>query len=523
MKNIQYGGLALRNPENYKDITDDKKKYEKALYDMIDKATNIHCISYSSLEGFIFTITVNEANAVFNGLNEKSEFIKPISTVLLKLVLIKRYGATTNNFEFIIDDKKIRKRAATIDSFNNEINVQYDVYKNTLNYNNIPICPSIIYNNVIDMKSQILRFLLKIKGKGRQSIITSEIIEDLFDIYNAPKKIPTLGIIGMEFADDYQTLDSYIDDKENSYSDGSITEENDMYTLQTCETDCKCVSSIIVNIIRLFISSGIIHLDLHSGNIMINKKLHTSEIIDFGIIEPMTITQNNIEYYTYENLIFDKKTNKPSVESLNNYLYTNLGSASKYIGNGEQLFMQEYLYGITGDDERCKKILKLFLLIILSDRDMKYLRLGVPITQMLDLLKITGLKITPNIADRRLMTTMDKIMFDINSLDDKNITLDQWINNNIQPLFRLFFKNVILQVYLTCKDYYILQDFTVQPSTDAVFRIGADEGYKYKKVASNYKYGMGGSKKICKTKRMMKSMMKRIMKRKQTRKHKRKI
>jgi hypothetical protein len=114
---------------------------------------------------------------------------------------------------------------------------------------------------------------------------------------------------------------------------------------------------------------------------------------------------------------------------------------------------------------------------------------------------------------------MDKIMFDINSLDDKNITLDQWINNNIQPRFILFFKNVILQVYYTCKDYYILQDFTVQPSADAVFRIGADEGYKYKKVASKYKYGMGGSKKICKTKRMMKSMMKR----KQTRKHKRKI
>ena len=113
---------------------------------MIDNANNITCISYSSLEGFIFTITVNEANAVFNGLNDKSEFIKPISTVLLKLVLIKRDGATRNNFEFEIeDDKKTRKRATTVDAFNNEIKVQYDVYKNTLNYNNIPICPSIIY------------------------------------------------------------------------------------------------------------------------------------------------------------------------------------------------------------------------------------------------------------------------------------------------------------------------------------------------------------------------------------------
>lgn len=520
MKNIQYGGLALRNPEKYKDISDDKKKYEKALYDMIDNATNIECISYSSLEGFIFTITVNEANAVFNGLNDKSEFKNPISTVLLKLVLIKRDGATRINFEFEIeDDKKTRKRATTVDAFNNEIKVQYNVYKNTLNYNNIPICPSIIYNNVIDMKAQILRFLLKIKGKCRQYTIASEIIGDLFDIYNAPKNIPTLGIIGMEFAEGYQTLDSYIDDKENSYSDGSVTEENDMYNLQTCEADCKCVSSIIVNVIRLFISSGIIHLDLHSGNIMINKKLNKSEIIDFGMIQPMRITQNNIEYYTYENVIFDKKTNKPSLESLNNYLYTNLGSASKYIGNGEQMFMQEYLYGITSDDERCKKILKLFLLIILSDRDMKYLRIGDPITQMLDFLKIMGLNITPNISDKRLMTTMDKIMFDIDSLNDKNITLDKWINDNIKPPFRLFFKNVILQVYHTFKDYYVLQNFTIQPSAEAVFRIGAEDSYNYKKEASKYKYGMGGSKKIRKTKRIMK----RIMKRKQSRKHKRKI
>ena len=44
---------------------------------------------------------------------------------------------------------------------------------------------------------------------------------------------------------------------------------------------------------------------------------------------------------------------------------------------------------------------------------MKYLRIGVPITQMSDFLKIMGLNIIPNIYDKRLMTTMDKIMFDI--------------------------------------------------------------------------------------------------------------
>jgi hypothetical protein len=118
------------------------------------------------------------------------------------------------------------------------------------------------------------------------------------------------------------------------------------------------------------------------------------------------------------------------------------------------------------------------------------------------------------------MTTMDRLDFDIYALDDKNITLDQWINKNIKPQFKLFFKNVILQVYQTFKDYYILKDFTNQPSTDSVFRIGTDESEKYKSVASKYKYkyGMGGSK-VRKTKRAMK----RAMKRKQTKKHKRKV
>ena len=126
-----------------------------------------------------------------------------------------------------------------------------------------------------------------------------------------------------------------------------------------------------------------------------------------------------------------------------------------------------------------------------------------------------GLNITPNIADRRLMTTMDKIMFDIDSLNDKNITLDKWINDNIKPPFRLFFKNVILQVYHTFKDYYVLQDFTVQPSAEAVFRIGAEDSYNYKKVASKYKYG-GRFKKIRKTKSKLnpKRKTKRKLKRK---------
>ena len=124
--------------------------------------------------------------------------------------------------------------------------------------------------------------------------------------------------------------------------------------------------------------------------------------------------------------------------------------------------------------------------------------------------------IIPNSPDRRMMTSMDRLVFKIDELDDKNITLDKWINTNINPQFKLFFKNVILQVYHTFKDYYILQDFTNQPLAESVFRIGTDDSEKYKTVASKYKYkyGMGGSK-ARKTKRSIK--------RKKTKKNKRKL
>jgi hypothetical protein len=516
MKNIQYGGLALRNPDNY--TGNDTEKYEKALFDMIKQATAIECISYSSLEGFIFTLKVNEEDAVFNGLNEESKFEKPITKVLLKLVLIKRHDSQTNKFNIKTGDKIIKKRATAIKMFNNEINTQYKLYKKTLEYNNVPICPSIIYHNIIDMRNKIIPFISNLKRKDEQSVITTTIINQLVGIYKQEQNIPILGIIGMEFADGYQTLDSYKEDTEKSYEDGSITQANDMYQLGTCEADCKCMADIMVNIIRLFISSGIIHIDLHSNNIMLNKNLSKSEIIDFGMIMKMTIKQNNREYYTYENLIFDKEIKKPYVETLENYLYINLGSASKYIGNEEQLFIQEYLYDIRSDDERCKKIIKLFLLIVIGERQLRYITLKEPNTQMFHFLEILGLTIILDSFDSNMNIDMDILNFDIDSLDDKNITLKQWIDKNIKPLLRSFFMNVIMQVYGTFKEYYELQDFTNNTSVDnnivSVFRIGTYDIDKYKDVASKYTYGRGPSKKVKK--------IKRTTKRKRSRKNRRK-
>jgi serine/threonine protein kinase len=318
-------------------------------------------------------------------------------------------------------------------------------------------------------------------------------METLHILYKVSKNypnVPALGIIGMEFAEGYQTLNSYID--------GNVTAKNDRYTHEKCETDCKCMSDIIVNIIRLFISSGIIHLDLHSGNIMINKKSQKSVLIDFGKTKSLNVTQNDTEYELYKHLVQDKTKKVPTEDVLSNYLYANLGSACNHIGKGEQLFMQDYLSGIVDDDEGCKKLLKLFLLIVISERQLQKMKTGQATIQMSDFLEILGLVV--KLYDSNLEPDIKKMFFDIHMLNDKNVTLDNWINNNIKQEFKLFFKNVILQTYETFKDYYRI-----------------DDSDKYNNTASKYTYTLkgGSSTKARNTKRPTK--------RKQSRKNRRKL
>ena len=484
MNNKQYGGLALRNPERYETILSNKEKYTAAMNEMINNAVKIECVSYTSLEGFIFIIEVNEADALFNGLDVQSKFEKPITTILLKFVMIHNSVTSTkptNDITFTIEDKRIHKRISSKRAFTNEINIQYNVYKNTLSYNNIPICPSIIYNNVLTGVPQTNKYLFNIRSKlyklygpNDEGNIALQVINQLIKLYNG-RRIPDLGIICMEFADGYETLDTYMNEIEAN-------------KIQKCD---KCISAVIVNIIRLFICCGIIHLDLHTKNIMINKELQKSLLIDFGVIQKFTDYEKykgelvTDEYY----IIYGKSTKKPSIEVLNTYLYENLGSSYKYIGNGEQIFMQDYLYNVRDDDERCKKVLKLFLLIIICERQANYLRTGMPITLMIDFLNIIGLNIKPG-YNKHTMITLDKLFFDIRSLDNNTITLDDWINNgeNIRPQYNLFFKNVLLQVCKTLKDYYKIQDFS---ANEAVVRIGLDpeESEKYQSVTSKYLYG----------------------------------
>lgn len=515
----QFGGFSLRNPEKYSKISSNNEKYATAMNEMIDKAIRIECISYESLSGFIFIIEVSEQDAVFNSLDENSTFTKPVTVILLKLVMLTNSSNTITTMVIDNSNKKYKKSIENKKNFWFELEQQYNIYKKTLSYNNIPICPSIIYNSILSGTKQTKPYLLTLNKKlqvlyGDNINTASTVIKNFIDIYdrniylydrenNNKLDPPDLGIIGMEFAEGYDTFITYL--KRHIYMNENDNDvKNDVLLLNNCQTDCITISSIIVNVIRLFISTGIIHIDLHLKNIMVHPKLQKCLLIDFGIIDNIITNYTlykGMQFYNDEYIFkkFNKKQYVVSLEALKTYLYSQFGTSYKYIGQGEQLFMQEYLYNVRDVDARCKKILKLFLLIVISERQINYKNIsGFPINSMSDLLNVLGLQITTT-------STYDKYLFDYDSLNNDTITFDAWINDakNIKPSYKAFFKNIFLQVYKTFNDYYIFQNFEMADTThgenqgpDSVFRIGLDkdESSKYKAEAKKYEYEINGGK-----------------------------
>ena len=229
--------------------------------------------------------------------------------------------------------------------------------------------------------------------------ITQKVIEEILEYKRRSSKVE-VGIIGMEYANGYTTFDNYLDNIQKDQ-----THIKRIYNSRECGMHCNCIANIIINIIRLFISTGIIHMDLHVNNIMVNLEERKSLLIDFGLYNKLIDTEPCAEeVYVSNNSIIYKRVIKQkgsifgfiteginSVDAIIKYLKLELGESYDYITN-EQRFMQTYLFGMS-DEMRIKKIIKLFILIIMCDLNLNNIRLGRPIIMMINFLKFLGLKI----------------------------------------------------------------------------------------------------------------------------------
>jgi hypothetical protein len=139
--------IYVLSQKNKKYVANDNPQlssiHTHAIIDMINRqSTKIELLSYHSLKGFIFKVSM-EANATtfFKDIKTQNKKEIGIDCFLLKVVLL------SNRVEsYTIDDdgKKIRKETETYQNFVNEAKIQQDVYISTLNKLNQPITPSVI-------------------------------------------------------------------------------------------------------------------------------------------------------------------------------------------------------------------------------------------------------------------------------------------------------------------------------------------------------------------------------------------
>jgi len=498
---LQHGGLALNNKKQFTGAND-REKYTEAFTYMIKNATEIKCISYNSLAGYIFIIKIEPDDAVFLNLDSDNKYTIPVTNILVKFALIT---PTKLHYANAID--KTDKSTMIKQDFEKEKNIQLDIYKKTLESNNIPICPSIIYYDVIPNKpdSELLTICYnKIIEKNKyaeemynnskephiltnldEMDITQKVIEEILEYKNRSSKVE-VGIIGMEYANGYTTFDSYLYNitKDQRHIKG-------IYDSIKCDMHCKCIANIIINIIRLFISNGIIHMDLHVNNIMVNVEQHKSLLIDFGLYNKLIDTNEcnediNVSKYSiiYKRVIKQKgrvysiTEDINSVDAIVKFLKLKLGKSYDYITN-EQGFMQSYLFGMS-DEMRIKKIIKLFILIIMCDLNLNNIRMKRPIIMMINFLNFLGLKIK-TVADGHIDIFSSKYITDI---DNSTKSLDDWISENINENRRSFFKKIFTEVFTKIKGMYKIVN-------DSIFRIGYTPKIHeaLKKTYDDYTYG----------------------------------
>ena len=524
MEKIYKGGLKIRDPQ---------KSYWQAVLDMVKNSNEIKCISYESIYGYIFTVKVPDDKYEFFGLEtdtsvdkkrmqtegeenerfgnktlaedlissiknpennavtentekklndlknfslktlnmqvkdtgyEEINYTRPVNIILLKIAILTpdknvRY---TSNLASKLPNEKIEKLTTKIDinnpkndEFVKENIDQYLVYKNTLETNNKPICPSIFGSEMLDLSGgkEFLNNIIKDPYNIDPNV--KNIIEK--DLYtNFTEDDMKLGVIAMEYAEEFKLYDSF-------------------YGKETPEL----FASIFTNMIRLLISSKIIHCDLHIKNIMVkqdkkDKSKYETLLIDFGRCLNVDELNKNKYYIDLNNAFENVKITHV------------LGNSLNKLGN-EKEFLKEYLFNTNNNNEIYVKIMKLILIILHGESLYNYKIFRKYRYQSFDLLQSFGFIIKKKDNKLEEIKNINQILKLEDNFDDFKGVVKALIDNkeqsNVMKRIHLIAVKLaeICSIKLTDKEM-------IMPETN-VNRIGNDtnvaEGYKPNLFNSN--------------------------------------
>ena len=223
----------------------------------------------SGVNGLIFKATINDSGSSNYKSLDANTFGKPITSIIIKVCYINDQYSGDNNSVL---------QSGIYEHFKDEVNIQTDIFLKTMNYLQ-PLCPAVVYASALESnKDLVLKMIyqsirrLGFDDESKKIIKTLGLVQR--EIQNG--KIQKLGIIGMELADGYNTLNN------------EIYANVDPSTIKDNKT--KFHNMVRYLLIELAIQTGYTHGDYHGSNILINSKKNTyfkdiegePLLIDFG-------------------------------------------------------------------------------------------------------------------------------------------------------------------------------------------------------------------------------------------------
>ncbi len=276
--------------------TDETKKGFSPLFSMINNSSSkLSVLTVDSLKGFMIRLSVNSKDSVYKSLNKQnSRFTKPVTEYILKFVVI-----TDKNDTHLPNYKDIEKSSESMDSFFDEAKLQQHIWSKSITGGRPPICPPVVNFSIFDNtnSTKLLNFLIQKSIKDYENSINYNKSRRDF-VEEAEHKIkcellPTTHVFTY-------LRDTVANSKDKSYKIGILTmpmvsnSKTLADAIQDVSTPPIAVPNVIAKIVRLFIEIGVIHFDLHSGNVLVFKDSNDdstendSLIIDFGRASDIT-------------------------------------------------------------------------------------------------------------------------------------------------------------------------------------------------------------------------------------------
>lgn len=248
-----HGGLILKNPE----LTGCQP-----LIHLIKFAHNIQFVANTGT-GILFRLIVGNDKTVYQNASGVN-----VNSFIIKIVII-----TDGLIEYRLGERS-DKKTETFTDFLKESRVQQQIWKDCIKQGLPEFTPSVANLSIFD-NSQSQFFLNLLLSRNNELFPPKDYKPTQINVLISA----VIAILTKNTQSNIGVL--LMPDITNTITLGTYLENNKQYI----DKIQKAYVNTIVNVLRLYLFHDIIHLDLHSGNVLISRDENASSfIIDFGYI-----------------------------------------------------------------------------------------------------------------------------------------------------------------------------------------------------------------------------------------------